>query len=113
MSLIVNNNKVTREGLKKNYDTLHDPIRNYTPFLPTYNPPSTVGFTLNNETANEQVYKAGLQQAQLLSLEKRNRLRMLRLALERKRKMEKMNNGPSVKPIPGQPVLRTPALGHS
>ncbi len=111
MSLYVNGRAVTREQLEKNFETLNDPLRNYTPARPMYVPPSTVGYS--SITANEAVYKAGLAQAKIKTMEKKRKLRLIRLALERQRKERKMNKGPSVTPKPAAPVVRQPAFAHS
>ena len=111
MSLYVNGRAVTREQLEKNFKTLNDPLRNYAPARPMYVPPSTVGYSSIN--ANEAVYKAGLAQAKIKSMEKNRKLRLIRLALERQRKERKMNKGPSVTPQPSAPVVRQPAFAHS
>ena len=111
MSLYVNNRPVTREQLERNYKLLNDPIRNYTPVRPMYVPPSTVGYS--PITANEAVYKAGLAQAKIQGMERKRKLRLIRLALERKRRERKVNNGPSVTSTPSAPVVRQPAIAHS
>ena len=69
MSLYVNGRAVTREQLEKNFKTLNDPLRNYAPVRQMYVPPSTVGYS--SITANEAVYKAGLAQAKIQSMEKK------------------------------------------
>jgi hypothetical protein len=111
MSLFVNNRPVTRKELLDNYNTLHDGVRNYVSAEPRYVPPSTVGYS--KVTANENVYSAGLLQAKIQNMEREQKLRMIRVALERQRKAKKINHGPSRGPVPPAPVVKQPAFGHS
>jgi hypothetical protein len=111
MSLYVNGRAVTRPELEKNFKTLNDPLRNYAPARQMYVPPSTVGYS--SMTANQAVYKAGLEQGKIEAVEKKRKLRLIRLALERQRKEKKVNRGPSVAPRPSVPVVKQPAFAHS
>jgi hypothetical protein len=111
MSLYVNGRAVTRTDLERNFKTLNDPLRNYVIVKPMYQPPSTVGFA--SITANEAVYKAGLAQAKIQNIEKKRKLRLIRMALERQRRQRKVNHGPSAGVKPSVPVVRQPAFSHS
>ena len=75
MSLYVYNRPITKEELQKNYNTLHDKVHNYVTVRQMYSPPSTVGYT--NVNANEVVYKAGLNQAKILEMERRRSWKMI------------------------------------
>ena len=111
MSLYVNGRPVTREELEKNFKTLNDPLRNYAPVSQMYVPPSTMGYS--SITANQAVHKAGLEQEKIAAVERKRKLKLIRMALERQRKERKVNRGPSVPVRPTVPVVKQPAFAHS